>query len=318
MTWRSFVRSFLCLTAALIAAPFAQAGAIDAPATAITDNTWFVAKLNPSRIDPASVETTFKAALGDQAGEAESFLNTFKAKHEKFSDKGVETVTIVVSGDPNQGEPQPIIYAKMKGDADRGALEKMVRDELGEAEADKMEVSSDGDYMLFRKKGVDAPANASEERRKQFEEALGDSEKPAVGALISTDAMIAGVQRDVQHGAPAGLATVVSTAKWFRFEVTLGQEPKMEVILHAENADAGKQIADGLTGLADALKQQINLVKNAGGPQGAEIAEKMEAVADCLGKAEQKEENVAIVMDSKLIGMTLRQFVKEQKQDAGQ
>lgn len=302
----------------VMCAVIVHAAPLDLPPNAIGADTFFVAKLNPAGIDPAAVEATFKAALGDDAGQADKLLEGFKLRHERFSSKGVDTVTVVMRGDPNTPQgPDPIFYAKMKPDADRAALEKMVRDELGEANADMMDVTSDGDFMLFRKKGVEAPTDASDERRKLFEEALGDSNKPGVGALICTEAMVAGVQRDVQHGAPEGLATLVNAGKWFRFEVTLGESPKAEVIIHAADADGGKQIADGLTSLGNAMKAQAAIIKNAGGKATA-AAENIETVADVMSKAEQNNENVAVTVDSKAIGMMLREIVREQKQDAGQ
>jgi hypothetical protein len=311
------LRLISCFAALALAAVTAQAAPPKLPATAIAEDTFFVATLNLAKLDPASREAAAKAALGDKAGDVEEMLTAYKAHYEKFAGKGAQTATIVMRGDPDQQQqgPEPVMYVSLKAGADHEALEKQIREEEGENNPQPMEISHDGDFMVMRKKGQELPATGSEERAKLFSDALGNAEKPAVAVLIFNEAMLKGVQKAVGQGMPPALATLATDSKSMRLEVTLGEGMGAEITLQGADEEAAKRLADAVTGLGDLIRAEIPQMKQAvlQPPVRAavqvkpmlEMVEPLTAIAEAL-KPEQAGAKVTIKADAKVAGAMFR------------
>jgi hypothetical protein len=304
----------------------AQAAPVKLPMNAISEDTFLIATVDLAKVDPTVLAATAKAALGEKAGDADEMLSSYKTKYEKFAGKGAESLTIILRGDPDQQkEPEPVFYVKFKADADHAAVEKQIREEEGEANPSPLEISNDGEFMVLRKKGVELPAAGSEERAKLFAEALGDGDKPAIGALIFNAAMIKSMQKDIGHGAPAGMLTVATDSKWLRMEMTLGAAVKAQVTIQTADEDAGKRVSDAVTGLGDFIKAQVAQMKQAFaqappqavaqmGPIG-DIADAMSAFAEAF-KPTQDGTKVVVTADAKAVGGMLRGWFSAQKMQA--
>ena len=143
---------------------------------------------------------------------------------------------------------------KFQAGADHTAFEKPVREEEGENNPAAMEITHDGDFMVMRKKGLELPAAGSEERAKLFADTLGESDKPVVVALIFNDPMIKSIQKEIARGAPAAVVAIVTDSKWLRIDLSLGETAKAEATIQTADEEAGKRMADAVTGLGDFMK----------------------------------------------------------------
>lgn len=326
MIVRPLTRRFSCLVLMAFAALGVRAGTPKLPANAIAEDTFFVATVDLAKVEPATLEATAKAALGDKAGDVDDLLTLYKTHHEKYAGKGAESVTLAMRGDPDKQQgPEPIFYVKFKAGADHGEVEKQIREQEGENNPEALEITHDGDFMVLRKKGAQPPEAGSEERTKLFTDALGDCEKPAVAALIFNDAMVKSIDKDIGHGAPPALADFVKEAKSLRIELTLGQMVAAEVTIQTADEDAAKRVADAVTGLGETIKAQVAQMKQAFagappqvaaqmGPIG-EIADAMSAVAEAV-KPQQAGAKVTISVDAKTVGAVLRMTASVRKMEA--
>jgi hypothetical protein len=309
-----------------LAAARAQAAPLHLPVTAIADDTFFVATIDLTKVDPATLEATAKAALGDKAGELDDLLAQYKTHHEKYAGKGAEVATVVFRGDPDNGPgPEPIFYVRFKPGADHAAVEKQIREDEGENNPEALEITHDGDFMLLRKKGVTPPEEGSSDRAKLFAEAMGDSEKPAVALLIFNEAMTKSIQKDIGQGAPAGLGDLAKDSKSIRLELTLGQAVAADVTIQSGDEEAAKRVADAVGGLGDLIRAQVAQMKQAFAqvpPQAAaqmaplrEMADAMMSLADAF-KPQQTGTKVTMKADAKAAGAMLMVVTRGMKMEA--
>src|SRR5947209_2459693 len=123
-------RFLSCFAVAMSVAIRLRAAPSVVPTNAIGEDTFLVATINLAKVDPAVAQATAKAAFGEKAGDMDDLLAGFKTYHEKYATTGAETVTVVMSGDPDkQSERQPIFYIRFKPDSDHAAVEKQIREE---------------------------------------------------------------------------------------------------------------------------------------------------------------------------------------------
>ena len=312
MNLQPLTRILSCFAVMVFAGVPVQAAPLKLPANAIAGDTFLVATVDLAKANPAILEASAKAVLGEKAGKVDSLLSGFKTHYEKYAGKGAESVTVVLRYDPDPRKGfQPIFYVKFKPGADHAAVEKQIREEEGENNPAALEISHDGDFMVLRQKGLELPSAGSEERTKLFAEALGDSDKPVIGALIFNDAMVKGLREDVGHGAPPGLVPMATDSKWLRMEMTLGEAVKMEVTIQTADEEAGKRVADAVTGLGDFIKAQIAAqMKQAAAqadPHFGEFVDAMTAIAEAF-KPQQTGTKVTVTADAKAVGGMLRTF----------
>jgi hypothetical protein len=316
MNSRLTFRLIFSLFILTLAAMRAQGAPLTLPATAIADDTFFVATIDLTKVDPTTLEATAKAALGDKAGELDEILAQYKTHHEKYAGKGAESATVVFRGDPDNGPgPEPVFYVRFKPGADHAPVEKQIREDEGENNPEALEITHDGDFMLLRKKGVSPPEQGSPDRAKLFAEAHGDSDRPAVALLIFNEAMTKSIQKDIGQGAPAGLGDLAKDSKSIRLELTLGQAVAADVTIRSADEEAAKRVADAVSGLGDFIRAQVAQMKQvfAQGvpPQAAvqmaplkEIADAMGSLADAF-KPQQAGTTVTMKGDAKAAGALL-------------
>jgi hypothetical protein len=219
---------------------------------------------------------------------------------------------MVLRGDPDQQQaPEPILYVKFKPGADQSGIEKQIRLDEGENNPAAMEISHDGDFMVLRKKGQELPSAGSPERTKLFATAMGDSDKAAVGALIFNDAMKKSLREKIGSVAPPGLVTILADSQWIRTEFTLGEGVKLVFTMQTADEETGTRVADGVTGLHDALKAQVAQMKQAFaqlppqvlaqlGTMG-DVADAMVMLVEAL-KPTQAGATVTVTLDAKAVG----------------
>ena len=300
-----------------------KAAPLNLPAYAVPEDAFFVATVELSKADPAALEATVKALLGEKAGEADGDLKIYKTYYEKYAGFGAERITVVMRGDPDkQKSPEPMLYVKFKAGAEHVAAEKQIRADEGENNPLPMEITHDGDFMLVRAKGQMPPTEGSEGRTKLFAEALGNSEKPVVGALIFNEALLREAKNSPAQGQPPGFQSMVSDPKWYLFEITLGEASKAEVTIQTADEEVAKRVADAVTGIGDFVKAQAaqmkqqfaNMPKQALQQLGpmAEMADAMTTMAEAF-KPTQMGSKVMATFDAPAAGGMLRLFLFTQR-----
>lgn len=289
-----------------------QATLPDLPINAIDEQTFFVGNLDLTKVNPALIDATFIALFGDKTNGMDDFVKGFQSQYAKYGDKGAESVSVIVHGDPNQQKPgEAIMYVEFKPGTDQAALVKQIRQEDVEGHFAALEISQQGDFMVIRKAGVSLPTNGSTELTNRFAEVLGHSEKPGVGALIFNEAMLKSMKQDLQRGGPPSMQTIVTDSKWFRIELTFGEATQGQVTIQAADEPAGKRIADAVTGLGELMKSQAAEIKKSAGKADArivEIADAMTAAAEAY-KPVQAGALVTITADAKALGGLVRAWV---------
>jgi hypothetical protein len=298
----------------------ARAEPLKLPAGAITDDTFLVARAELAKAEPAVLEATAKAALEDKADVADELLGPFKEHYAQYKEKGIESAAVVMSGDPD-ASTRSAFYFRLKAGTDHGPIEAMIREQAGDKAMEKQEIAGDGDFVIVRPKlaeGAEAPA-ASEEREKLFKEAWGDGSRgAATGVVIFNDAMIAGVERDAQHGAPPGLVTIAKQSKWLRADVTLGEKPEVTVAFRGADEEGAKGLAEAVGSVRDALKVQIAAMRALGANAGAEVADMADAMSAIAEAMEAKVDGAEAVIhvDAKAMGAITRGVVRGVAQGA--
>lgn len=289
-----------------------QAALPDLPVNAIDEQTFFVGTLDLTKVNPGSIDATFIALFGDKTNGMDDFVKGFKTQYAKYGDKGAESVAVIVHGDPNQQKPgEAFLYVKFKSGTDQPALVKQIRQEDVDGHFAALEISQQEDFMVIRKIGVALPTAGSAELTNRFAKALGNSEKPGVGALIFNEAMIKSMKQDLQRGGPPAMQTILTDSKWFRIELTLGEATQAEVTIQAGDEPAGKRIADAVTGLGELMKSQAAQIKKSAGKADARIVEIADAMTDAAEgyKPVQAGALVKITADAKAIGGMVRAWI---------
>src|SRR5258708_5164965 len=146
----SLIRRISCFLLLALASLFAKAAPLQLPPTAIAEDTFLIATIDLTKLDPATLEATAKAALGEKATDVDDLLAIYKSHYAKFADQGAELLSIVLSADPDKHPgPEPIYYVKFKQGADHAAAEKQIRDEEGEKNPQPLEITHDGAFMVI-------------------------------------------------------------------------------------------------------------------------------------------------------------------------
>jgi hypothetical protein len=320
-------RRISCLLLLTLFSLATRAAPLNLPPTAIADDTFIIATLDLTKLDPATLEATAKAALGEKAADADDLLGSFKTHYEKFAGKGAESITAVISGDPDQQKgPKTIFYVRFKQGADHAAVEKQIRDSEGEGNPTPLEIIHEGDFMLIHEKGSEPPQAGSEPRAKRFTDALADSDKPAAVVVIFNDAMIKSVKKDVGHGAPPGVQTLVEDSKSIRMDATLGDAVKGEVVIETADEEAATRMMGAITGLGEFMSAQVTQMKQAFvqappqalgqlGPQMATMRELADAAAILAEafKPQQSGTKITLPADAKVLGAILKTVILSQK-----
>jgi hypothetical protein len=311
----SLALAAICCRAALAAAP-------ELPPSAIAADTFVVVHMNVAKVDPASVEASAKALLGQQAAMAASGLDKYKAKYAEYTSTGAEAVTFVMSGDPDQEKkPEPIIYVKLKPGADFDAAAKKVRDEQAkEAKGQDMEISHQGDFMVLHTKATALPTGGSADRAKSFGEVLGSADQAVSVAFIPTDKIRSKMKEDIKNNKdqPAWaqtMAPLLADSKWLMVGAQLGDSPTIGLTLQAADDAGAKGIADSITQGGQQLKAQADQMKQ-GGPQFAGMATAMGGLADAL-KPTQNGSKVSLNIDGKAIAPAVANFLPFMMMGAG-
>jgi FtsP/CotA-like multicopper oxidase with cupredoxin domain len=126
--------------------------------------------------------------------------------------------------------------------------------------------------------------------------------------------MTKSIQKDIGQGAPAGLGDLAKDSKFVRLELTLGEAVAADVTIQTADEEAGKRVADAVSGMGDFIRAQVAQMKQAFAqvpPQAAaqmaplrEMADAMMSLADAF-KPEQSGTKVTMKADAKAAGAML-------------
>jgi hypothetical protein len=83
--------------------------------------------------------------------------------------------------------------------------------------------------------------------------------------------------------------------------------PKAEATIQIADEEAGKRMADAVTGLGDFMKAEVAKMKQAG-PQSAEIADAINAFAEAF-RPQQSGTKVTVTIDAKAMGGLFKGWV---------
>ena len=311
MLLRKLSRATAALALALVCVRV-QAEAPQLPATAIADDTYAVATMSVAKVDPTSLEAAAKAVLGQNFAMAQGGLAKYKEKYAAYSDSGAESVTFVMSGDPEQ-KKEPVAYLKLKPGADHAAIETKIRaDQAKEGKADETDFSNEGDFLVMRKKGSDLPKGGAADRAKTFTEILGAADKALTIAFTPTDAIRAKMKQDMKADPNSppwaqSLTPLLADSKSVMLEVSLGDAPKIGLALQAADEAGAKGIVDAAGQGAAQLKTNADQMRQ-GGAQLAGMADSLGALADAL-KPTQYGSKVTLSLDGKTIGPVVSNFL---------
>ncbi len=307
------VRNFSRLTAraALLAAVLmcarVQAAAPQLPASAIADDTYMVGTISVAKLDPASLDAAAKAVLGAQAAMVADGLAKYKAKYDEYAGSGAESVSFVLSGDPNQDKkPEPVVYVKLKAGTDHAAIEKKVREaEAKEGKPDEMDITHDGDFMILHKKGTELPKGGAAERARDFALMMGSAEKAVTLAFKPNDTIRTKMKQDLKPDAskPAwaqAMTPLLADSKWAVVDAQLGDAPMIGLTVEAADEAGAKGITDAVVQGGQQLKTQADQLKQ-GGPQFAGMSDALSSLSDAL-KPTQAGSKVSLNIDAKAVG----------------
>ena len=274
------------------------------PEKAIGAETFVVINMDIAKVDPASVEAAANALLGAQAAMATEGLAKYKAKYQEYSSK-MESLTLVMSGDPNAKEPEPVAYAKVKEGVDRDALLAQIKEEQAKngKNAEDTVWSYEGDFLVMRKKGVE-PQTADGERAAAFNALLSKSTKAMSVAFLPTTKIREKMKADAVANPPTeawekAAQQSISDMKNAVVDVGLGESPVVAANVEAANEADAKNLVDAVNQGAAKLKAQAAQM-SAAGPQFAGIVAAMNGLADAL-KPASSGANVSMSLDGKVI-----------------
>jgi hypothetical protein len=294
--------------------PRTQAAVPKLPDSAYADDTYAIIHLDGAQVDPEKVEAAAKALLGPQAAMATEGLAKYKEKYTEYRAAGAESLTLVMSGDPNaEKKADPVGYLKLKAGTDPTALmAKIKADQAKEAKQPEMEMAQDGDFVVMHTKGVDLPKGGSNVTKKSFTEILGTADKAVSIAFVPTEQIRAKMKEDVakdktQPAWAQSLGTFLSDSQWLLMDVGLGDSPKIGATVQAADEAGAKGIADAVTQGGQQLKAQADQMK-AGGPQFAPMADALGGIADAL-KPTQTGSKVSLSIDGKTVAPAVMNFL---------
>jgi hypothetical protein len=292
----------------------ARAAGVDLPASAVSGETFAVAKLDVSKMAPAALEAAAKTVMGANAAMAQGAIDKYKAQYEDYA-KSAESATFVMSGDPNQDKNiQPVVYVKLKPGSDHAAVEKKIReDQAKNGKGEEMDISHEGDFVVMRKKGSVAPSGGGDAGRASgFADVLNKSDKAFTVAVLPTEKVRAKMKADAkgdpnQPAWATTLANNVADSKWMKLELSFGDAPAIGVAVQAAD-DAG---ATGIVGAVGEgtkmMRDQAGQLKQAG-PQFAAMGDALNALADALNP-NQSGSQVSVNVEGKTIGPIIAQIM---------
>jgi hypothetical protein len=298
---RATAAGIAALTLALIGARV-QAEGVKLPASAIGAETFAIITMSIPKMDPASVEAAAKAVMGSSFASVQDGLTKYSEKYKEMSDSGAETVSIVVTGKPDDKEPNASVYVKMKPGADHAAAEKKIREaQAKEPGGDDMDITNEGDFLVMRKKGAEVIKGSEGERASTFSQ-VANTDKALSVVFVPTEAIRAKMNQPVGEATPEwGKAAVplLAASKWMSLDVSLGETPNLGVTLQAADEAGAKGIADAVAQGSQQLKAQAAQLQQAG-PQAAPMAQAFSGLADSL-KATQSGSKISMSIDGKVI-----------------
>jgi hypothetical protein len=253
------------------------------------------------KIDPASVEAAAKAMMGPSFAAVQEGLTKYKEKYEEMTQSGAESVSIVVTGKPEDKEPNAAVYVKMKPGADHAAAEKKLREAQAKEKGDDMDISNEGEFLVMRKKGVEPIKGGQADRAATFAQ-VGNTDKALSVVFVPTEAFRAKMKQPAGEQMPdwgKAAQQFVADSKWMKLDVALGDSPNLGVTLEAADETGAKGIADAVTKGSEQLKAQAAALQ--GSPQGAPIAQAFTGLAEAM-KPTQNGSKVTLSVDGKVIG----------------
>jgi hypothetical protein len=307
------------------AAPVSRA-AVTVPESAVGPDTFMVAHVNMTKVDPAQIDASIKAVMGPAAPAVNKGMDEYKDKFKEMTDAGVESLTIVASGDPDK-EPVGVGYAKLKSGADHAAAEAKFKEEQAkeaakhpDAKPDEADVTWEGDYMVIHKKGEALPKGGDSARAKQFAEAFSATDKALDIVFVPTDKIRTQMKEQAKQAAggppwATAAAEAASDAKSASIGITLGETPSLDVMINAADEAGAKKLVDATNEAANMLKAQAAQFKQAG-PQLAPMADAMNAIAGSL-QPKQDGAKVTMAIDAKTVGPAVSQLIQTYFAGAG-
>jgi len=292
-----------------------QAAGVDLPPSAVSGETFAIAKLDVSKMAPAALEAAAKVVMGPNAQMAQGAIEKYKAQYDEYA-KSAESATFVMTGDPGtQKDIQPIVYVKLKPGSDHAAVEKKIReDQAKNGKGEEMDISHEGDFVVMRKKGSAAPNGSGDAGRASgFADVLNKSDKAFTVAILPTEKVRAKMKADAkgdpnQPAWASTLASNVADSKWMKLELSLGEAPALGATVQAADDAGANGIVTAVGEGSKMLRDQAAQLKQAGQPQLAAMGDAMNGLADAL-KPNQSGAQVSINVDGKTVGPIVAQFI---------
>jgi RNA polymerase sigma factor (sigma-70 family) len=295
---------------------------LELPSSAILADTFVLINIDQSKLDANSIDQTVQTLLGPLAGMAAPKVQMIENETKLMTDAGIESLTIVVSGDPTGPvEPAMTGYVKLKPGTDHATVQQFIRNQQLELlpvhgnKAALLDMSDDGDFIVVRGKGLptsDAPADPG--RAKQFSSGLSTGNEAVQLVFVHTDKIRGEIKESVSKdpGAPAwatDLSKTVSECQSAGVGLSLGNSPVLELSVQAADADGAKTLANSIDQGLQMLKVRTQqLGQQAGAPQLISIPTVLAALTDSL-KPKQEGTKVSLNIEGKLLAPAIGNLI---------
>jgi len=281
------------------------------PSSAIVSDSYVVINIDATKLDPASIQQTVQAMMGPLALMVAPKVQTLEDEAKQMIDAGVQSVTIILSGEPSAGDPLGAGYIKVKPGVDHAAVQQKIRDEEakqmginGVQAKELLDMSDDGDFIVIRGKGAPiSKAAADADRARQFATAFSGQSGAFDLVFVPTDKIRDEMKKNVSSPqlVPWWAASLVVTdCQSIAFSMSLGDSPILELAVQAADEEGAKKLADAVDQGAQQLRTQADQLKQSSGPPVAAAANSLNTLADML-KPKRDGTKVSVHLEGKLL-----------------
>ena len=275
------------------------------PAEAICEDAVAVIWIDADRLDPAQLEATAKALLGDNAKHLENPIKQLGALREAFTKVGGEALAIVVRGpDERDRSPEPHFVVTFKDGADPGVLGDFLKLTAG----DGIAIAPAGKRALIiaRRARLLPPAGKDGDTADAFSKGLREvGDAPAAVVFVPNANLRRSVATGSAQAAQSGEEFMPGITKLYKLlehlvacergvmTSTLGEKAKLSLTLTAKDADGAKTLVASVKPAAETAAKLDELVRDAAGPADPGVM----MLSTLLGVIEPKQDGREVTIE---------------------
>jgi hypothetical protein len=251
--------------------------AAELPDVAFRQDVVSLAVIDLLQATPDALRTTLQALLDPQGFgqlERELPLANLTQSHEALTGAGVERVIFAMRGpDANGREPGPYLLLDVKAGTEEKTVNAALASAFGTPAEAQLAQKLPGDWMLISldpRQKIDPAAPADAQQKQKLQTALQQAGSGAITmAFVPSQQMQQAVAQEQERMPPAmgNLASAVINSRSIDGAVTLGNQPRIVVVLHQADEATAQQTLQRWNEAAKELEQLAQQ-----GPRGEEMA----------------------------------------------